>query len=55
MEMKFPNIAILTKARAEKILFKDNSEATGVKFNYLGDNMIVKAKRALILSAGTVG
>lgn len=55
LEMKFPNVAILTKARAEKIIFKDNLEAVGVKFNYLGDNMFVKAKRALILSSGTVG
>lgn len=55
LEMKFPNVAILTKSRAEKIIFRDNSEAVGVNFNYLGEKMFVKAKRALILSAGTVG
>ncbi|KAL3274352.1 hypothetical protein HHI36_015750 [Cryptolaemus montrouzieri] len=55
LELKLPNVAILTKARAEKILFKDNLEATAVRYNYLGDNMIAKARRALILSAGTIG
>ncbi|KAK9885236.1 hypothetical protein WA026_010739 [Henosepilachna vigintioctopunctata] len=55
LEMKFPNVVILSKATAEKVVFNDNYEATGVKFDYIGVSRFVKARRAVILSAGTVG
>ncbi|KAG8178666.1 hypothetical protein JTE90_025589 [Oedothorax gibbosus] len=47
------NLNILTEAFVTKVLF-DKKRATGVSFEYGGKSVTVKAKKEVILSAGTI-
>ncbi|WP_431824481.1 GMC family oxidoreductase [Burkholderia sp. F1] len=49
-----PNLAVLTKVRASRILF-DGKRAVGVAYRRNGRNLEVKAKREVVLSAGAFG
>src|ERR1700733_3566957 len=54
-----PNLKILTKAKARKIVFRDGTvdhtglvEADGIEFEYEGVAHTVHAKREVVLAAG---
>lgn len=49
------NIKIQAQATVEKILLKDNYEAYAVKYCYLGNSYLVRARKGIILSAGVIG
>ena len=48
------NLTIITHAQAEKLLIKDG-RTTGVTVNIKGASQDIKARREIILSAGTIG
>ncbi|XP_064100286.1 glucose dehydrogenase [FAD, quinone]-like [Macrobrachium nipponense] len=50
-----PNLHILHSATAHQIIFDDNKRAVGVKFEHRGKVIIVRAKREVIVSAGSIG
>jgi choline dehydrogenase len=52
--MDLKNVHVLTHAQALKVVF-DGRQATGVVMNYKGKQITVKAKKDVILAAGTVG
>ncbi|KAJ9577195.1 hypothetical protein L9F63_006252 [Diploptera punctata] len=49
------NFKLLTSSTVHKILFKDNFEAYGILYSRFGKTNIVKARKAVILSAGVIG
>ncbi|CAG9765096.1 unnamed protein product [Ceutorhynchus assimilis] len=49
------NLVIRTSCLVEKILFRSNFEAYGVKFKFLNKNYEAFAQKAVILSAGVIG
>lgn len=51
---KRPNLTVLTKARAERILF-NGTQATGLRFRQGGKSKTVKAKREVIVCGGAFG
>ena len=48
------NLKLYTKSMAQKILFNDKNAATGVSVQTGGTTYTLKAKKEVILSAGTV-
>lgn len=51
LQQNQPNLRIASKSTVSKILFRDNYEAYAVKL----PNKLVRARRAIILSAGVIG
>jgi len=49
-----PNLAVLTEVRARRIVF-DGKRAVGVAYRHRGQDLEVRAKREVILSAGAFG
>jgi len=52
--MKRPNLSVLTKAVAEKVIVEDG-RATGLRVSVKGQAKVIRAKREVILSAGAFG
>ncbi|MFB9148585.1 GMC family oxidoreductase [Roseovarius ramblicola] len=52
--MARPNLTVIPRARAERILF-DDGRATGLRYHRRGRSHLVRARREVILSAGTFG
>jgi choline dehydrogenase len=50
---KRPNLTILTEAQADRVLFEDG-RASGVAFRRGGEAQVVRARREVLLSAGTM-
>jgi len=50
---KRPNLRVVTKAAAEKIIF-EGTKAVGVQYEQGGRSVIVRARREVILSAGSI-
>jgi len=50
-----PNLTVLTKVRATRILFEDGKRAVGVAYRRNGRNHEVRAKREVTLAAGAFG
>ncbi len=51
--MKRPNLRVITRAMAERVLF-EGRRATGVVFENGGKRVVVKARREVILSGGSI-
>ncbi|RZC37441.1 glucose dehydrogenase [FAD, quinone]-like, partial [Asbolus verrucosus] len=49
------NLAVITNSIVEKILFRSNYEAYGVRYSHLDEYYTVKASKGVILAAGVVG
>lgn len=49
------NVTLKSNSYVTKILMKFNFEAYGVEYNFLGKTYKVKARKAVILSAGVIG
>ncbi|KAF2888523.1 hypothetical protein ILUMI_17650 [Ignelater luminosus] len=50
-----PNLEVLTHSLVIKILINSKKEAYGVRFSHKGKLMIAKARREVIISAGSIG
>lgn len=50
---KRPNLMVLSSARAERLLIKDN-RATGLEYTYKGKRKAIKANHEIILAGGTI-
>lgn len=50
-----PNLLTKVFSIVEKILFKGDYEAYAVQYTHLGSTYITRAKKGIIISAGTIG
>lgn len=55
LEQQRPNVVLLTQALVHKVILHLNFEARGVKFSRFGYTYNVRAKKGVVLSAGTIG
>ncbi|KAB0793887.1 hypothetical protein PPYR_13507 [Photinus pyralis] len=55
LSLSRPNLVIQSNSFVEKVLFKSDYEAYGVQYTHLGVKANVRARKGVILSAGSVG